>query len=52
MIDSESPNEPQGDSEPTLLVDEELEAASGGKASGDGIIISPAERDGLIIAPE
>lgn len=52
MIDSETPNEPQGDSEPTLLVDEELEAASGGKSSRDGVILEPAERDGLIIPPE
>lgn len=52
MIDSETPNEPQGDSEPTLLVDEELEAASGGQGSAEGIGIIPEERDGLILGTE
>jgi hypothetical protein len=49
--DNETPDEPQGDSEPTSLIDDELDAASGGKGStADRFVIpSAGERDGVVI---
>lgn len=44
------PTAPQEDSEPTSATDEELTAASGGKASsGDAIGIVPEDNDRAII---
>ena len=51
MNNNETPDEPQGDSEPTSLIDDELDAASGGKGStGERLVLGESgERDGVVI---